>query len=446
MSPAPGLGSDRRFARMLAVVVVLAVAIRVGFVLLVDPVVPRIGDASAYHLLGRGLARGDGYIRPFDALLLGRERPTAEYPPLFPLLLAFLDRIGCSTVTAQRLALSALGGVTVALTGLLGRRAAGRTVGVVAAAIAAVSPMLFLSEAILMAEALAVPLVAVSLLLAFRAIERPGAARFAALGAALGALTLTRAEGALLAVLLVGPVAWRSAPTLRPRLLRTAVALGVAACVVAPWTIRNAVRLDGPVPISTNAATLVDGANCDATYRGRLTGLWRESFSTGGAASTDQAVACFEGFAIAEPGFSERTAAARHLREGAQYARDHLAELPRVGAVRVLRTFGLWAPRAQVDYESLEGRPRRVQLAGTALGWVLLGLATVGTGFMLRRGRTVWPLLAPVASAGLVSALTYGQQRFRAGAEPSLCVLAAVAVVLLARRIGARHRIRTAAP
>ena len=37
-----------------------------------------------------GLARGDGYIRPFDALLLGRNRPTAEYPPLFPGLLATL--------------------------------------------------------------------------------------------------------------------------------------------------------------------------------------------------------------------------------------------------------------------------------------------------------------------------------------------------------------------
>ena len=106
-----GRGSDRLFVRTLLAVIAGAVLLRIAFVLIVDPVVPRIGDASAYHLLGRGLADGDGYIRPFDALLLGRERPTAEYPPLFPALLAALDLLGLSSVTAQRLALAGLGGV-----------------------------------------------------------------------------------------------------------------------------------------------------------------------------------------------------------------------------------------------------------------------------------------------------------------------------------------------
>jgi hypothetical protein len=440
VSSAADSASDRRFARALIAIVVIAVAVRIAFVLVVDPVVPRIGDASAYHLIGRGLARGRGYVRPFDALLLDRVRPTAEYPPLFPVLLAVLDRLGLGSVTAQRLALTGLGGITVGLIGLVGRRTAGAAVGIVAASIAAVSPMLFLSESILMAEALAVPLVALSLLLALRVVERPSTARFAGLGAALGALALTRAEGALLAILLIAPLAWRSAPDPRARLRRAGAAIGVVVCVVAPWTIRNALRLDGFVPISTNAATLIDGANCDATYDGRLAGLWRETFSTGGTASTDQGAECFEGFAIADPRFTERDAAARHLREGTEYARTHLADLPRVASVRVLRTFGLWHPGAQIDYESLEGRPRRAQAAGTVLGWCLLGLAVGGLAVLLRRRLPVWPLVAPIVSTVVVAALTYGQQRFRAGAEPSLCVLAAVAVTFVVRRIGDRRQ------
>ena len=439
MSSAADLASDRRFARVLAAIAAAAVALRVTFVLVVDPVVPRIGDASAYHLLARGLASGAGYVRPFDLSLLGRVRPTAEYPPLFPTLLAALDRVGLGSVGAQRLALCALGGATVVLIGLLGRRAGGRRVGLVAAALAAVSPMLFLSEAILMAEALAVPLAALAALLAYRALENPSGARFAGLGVALGALVLTRAEGVALAALLVPVLAFRAGPDARTRFARAATALGVALCVVAPWTIRNAIRLDGFVPVSTNAATLVDGANCDAAYHGPLTGLWRETFSSGGGGADDgQEAACFEGFAVTDPGFSERAAAAEHLGEGIGYARAHLSDLPRVATVRVLRTFGLWQPRAQADYESLEGRPRRAQQTGTVLGWFVLGLAAFGAAVLHRRRRPQWPLLAPILSAVVVSALTYGQQRFRAGAEPALCVLAAVALVTGARRFRPR--------
>jgi hypothetical protein len=47
----------------------------------------------------------------------------------------------------------------------------------------------------------------------------------------------------------------------------------------------------------------------------------------------------------------------------------------------------------------------------------------------------VWPLLAPAALVLVSTALVYGTPRFRAPAEPSVVVLAAVgAAVLLSRR------------
>ena len=273
---ASGVGalSRRRFTPALVAIALVAVAIRIAFVVLVDPSVPRIGDASAYHLLGEQLARGDGYVRPFDLVLLHRTRATAEYPPLFPAFLGVAARAGVHSVAAQRIVVAFVGAITVVLVGLLGRRVNSPLAGLVAAALAAVYPMLFVGEAILMAEALYVPLVALVLLFAYRAHDRPDISRFAVLGVAIGLATLARAEGLLLGIVLVGGLCISGlTSSAKRRVTLGAVALGVAVLVIAPWTVRNTVRFHTFVPVSNNVATLVDGANCDSTYRGTLLGL-----------------------------------------------------------------------------------------------------------------------------------------------------------------------------
>jgi hypothetical protein len=427
----------QRFALALGGVALVALGIRVAFVIVVAPQVPVLGDASAYHLLAENLARTGAYIRPFDDLLLHLRRPTAEYPPLFPALLSLPARLGAHSVQQQRIFVALLGAVTVVLVGLLGSRLASRSVGLIAAALAAVYPMLFLGEATLMAESLYVALVTLLLLCAYRAYDDPRPARFVAIGAAIGFATLTRAEGALLGLLVVIPLAVLLRDlTPRARLARIAIALGIAVAVIAPWTIRNAVRFHTFVPVSNNVATLVDGANCDATYSGAQIGLWRETFSQFGntARTLPQAEACFEGFDIADPHFDEARAASMHTRAGTTYARDHLGSLPKVAVVRVLRTWGLYAPRQQVDFESLEGRPRAWQMRGTIMYWVLAPLAIVGAVVLRRRRRLLWPLVAAVVTVTIVAASTYGQQRFRIAAEPALLVLAAVALDTVRRR------------
>jgi 4-amino-4-deoxy-L-arabinose transferase-like glycosyltransferase len=295
-----------------------------------------------------------------------------------------------------------------------------------------------------MAEALYAPLVTASLLLAYRALDRPGPRSFAALGVVLGLAALTRAEGLLLAIVLVVPLCARLRGVDASRRSRLAlVALGAVLVVIAPWSIRNALRLDAFVPISNNAVVLVDGASCDATYAGDQLGLWRETFSSFGdrARELSQAEACFEGFDIAQETFDEATAAREHLGDGVAYARDHLAATPKVAAARVLRTWGLYAPRQQVDFESLEGRPRSWQMAGTVMFWTLVPFAIAGFVVLVRRGVAIWPLLSTVVVVTIVAALTYGQQRFRVAAEPVILVTASVGLATAAamgRRASAR--------
>ena len=433
--------SNRTFLIALLAIALVALVVRVAFVLVVDPKLPDPGDATAYHLLANNLADGRGYIRPFDFRILHVSRPTAEYPPLFPALLAVPSFLSAKSVDAQRVFLCLVGTGTVVLIGFLGRRVGGPLIGVIGAAIAALYPMLFLSEAVLMAESVYVLLVTAALLLAYRAADAPSPLRFAALGLVIGLSALARAEGLFLAVVLVIPLAigLRSLATKR-RALLAGGAIAVAVLVVMPWTVRNAVRLHALVPISNNIGTAVDGANCDLTYSGSQIGLWRETFSQFGesARGRPQAEACFEGFDIGRRGFEEAEVANKHRSDGIRYARDHLSRVPLVVTVRELRTWGLYAPRQQIDFESLEGRPKRWQGVGTVMYWVLLPLAVLGAILLYRRRVRVWPLLSAPVVVALTTALTYGQQRFRVAAEPALVVLAAVSVAAVVghRRAG----------
>jgi 4-amino-4-deoxy-L-arabinose transferase-like glycosyltransferase len=440
--------ATRRFALALAAVALIGLGVRIAFIVVVAPKVPALGDASAYHLLADHLARTGGYIRPFDNLLLHLQRPTAEYPPLFPALLSLPARLGARSVEQQRIFMAFVGAGTVALVGLLGRRVASPATGLVAAALAAVYPMLFLGEATLMAESLYVALVTLVLLGAYRAFDEPKPMRFVVLGAAIGLATLTRAEGVLLGVMVTIPLGFLLRNlTSRERIVRVAIALGVAAVVVTPWTIRNALRFHTFVPVSNNVATLIDWANCDATYGGAQIGLWRETFSQLGnsARALPQAQACFEGFDIRDPHFDEAKAASADTHAGLSYARHHLGSLPKVATVRVLRTWGLYAPGQQVSFESLEGRPRVWQMRGTLMYWVLAPLAVVGAVLMWRRRRLLWPLFATALTVTVTAASTYGQQRFRIAAEPAILVLAAVTIVEAARAINEVRRRRVGA-
>ena len=92
---------NRAFLIAILAIALVALAVRVVFVLVVDPKLPDPGDATAYHLLANNLADGHGYIRPFDFRILHVTRPTAEYPPLFPALLAVPSFLGAKSVDAS---------------------------------------------------------------------------------------------------------------------------------------------------------------------------------------------------------------------------------------------------------------------------------------------------------------------------------------------------------
>jgi hypothetical protein len=205
----------------------------------------------------------------------------------------------------------------------------------------------------------------------------------------------------------------------------------VAAVIVMPWSVRNARTFHTFVPVSNSLVQIVDGANCRLTYSGPFLGSWRSTFGNADARGDE----CFEGFNGSEPGFDEAEAAEVSRRDGVNYIRGHVSDLPKVAAARFLRTFGLFRPAQQTQLEALEGRPLGWERAGTYMYWVMVPLAIAGFVLLVRRRAPVWPLAAAVLTVAVSTVITYGTQRFRITAEPAILVFAATAIVAIARRL-----------
>jgi 4-amino-4-deoxy-L-arabinose transferase-like glycosyltransferase len=379
-------------------------------------------DAVWYELQGGFIKLGLGYINP-TSWFRGVTQPTANFPPLYPLLLAGAAEVHRSQLMFQLVGCGT-GSVLVVLVGMLGRRVAGARVGLAAAAIVALYPLLIAADVSMMADILYVVLVTAALLATYWALDRPSVLRWAFLGVLLGAAALTRAEGLIFAAVLVIPsAAFARTVSGRRRLGLAAVALACCVLVVVPWWLRNQSVMGNPMVASTNSSTTLAGANCDATYSFPSIGLW--DFGCVGAARFNQ---------LGEVKFAE---VARS--DGLHYAAHHLTRLPVVVAARVLRGFGLWDPVAQAHVEQVESRWFPWQLAGWAVYIVLVPFAVFGLVLIARRRRLPrWPLFAPIVTAVFVLATSLGSQRFRLPAEPVLIVAAVVGMSEGWRKIRSR--------
>jgi 4-amino-4-deoxy-L-arabinose transferase-like glycosyltransferase len=401
--------SGRHLAVWLAVIAALGVALRAAYLLTIGRDVAGIGDWFFYHWQGHAIADGLGFVDPLWMNFTGRRLASALHPPLYPLLLGGLSELGARSALAHRMLGLPLGAATIVLVGLLGRRAGGPRVALVAAGLCAVYPVMIATDGALMSETLYGPLVAGTLLGAWSLLERPRVWVAAVTGVVLGLAALTRAEALLLLPLLVWPVAVRGGAGWPAR---AAVATAACVLVIAPWTVRNLAVFDRFVGISTNDSTVVAGANCPLTYGGENLGLWD--------------IRC-----ISDRRFDDESVQAEAWRsEGLEYARDHAGRLPVVVAIRVLRMWDLWQPRRMVVLA--EGRHLRVTQAGVAAWFLLLPFAVAGAVALRRAGRPWLLLLAPAAMVCVSAVLGYGMPRLRHAAEPSVLVLAAVGLVWLA--------------
>lgn len=419
-----------RFAKCLLAIVVVALGVRVGYVVLDKWEERPVGDEVYYTAQANAFARGSGFtfVRGSGFLAVRDGDEAADHPPLTELALApvswFADRVSddpLSNIRAHRLTMAVLGVGVVVLIALLGRMIAGERVGLIAGGIAALYPNLWMNDALIMSETLTALTVTLAIILGYRFLRRPSWGTAAWLGVACGLAMLVRAELGLLLPLMVLPLVFRLVGhSARDRVRLAALVLAMAAVVIAPWLVANLTRFEEPVFLSSNDGLTIYGANHPDTYHGSGTGLWTLDST----------------FLHTPKG--DRSVASKYLRDlGLDYAADHLDRVPIVMLARVGRVWSVYAPGQMASYNVGEGREEWVSWLGFATFWILVPLAIVGARNLRRHRTPLWPLVAQMVLVTVTATLVYGLVRFRVPAEVAIVVLAAVGIEGIQRGGGA---------
>jgi 4-amino-4-deoxy-L-arabinose transferase-like glycosyltransferase len=408
----------RRELAWLGVLLAIALVVRIAYVALHGGTLA--GDQIEYASEGRLIASGHWF---WSFLPYGIPHASIFKAPLYPAWLgAWFAAFGehYKVVEAAQAVIST---GTVALTWLLARRLFGPAVALASAGVMAIYPFAFQYDGLLYAEALATPL---TVLVLWAVLERaPTAKRAAAVGALLGALLLLRPSSLFLVPLVL--VAWLLTGGARRGALMSALCVAVAALVVAPWTIRNAVVTGAFVPISAQDAAASGTFNDDAAHDPVYPWAWRQ------LPERDRDV-----FDPRHPR-PDAVWRAELLRRARDYVEAHPDAVPKALFWNgLVRTWDVRTPVRVLDEVPFEGRTRWLTAVGLGLYWALLAIALTGLWRLRRRLTLLLPVLAAVAAAAVVYTVD-GGTRYRAPLEPLVVVLACSSAVPALRSLRARQ-------
>lgn len=436
--PSELLASEHRRRTMviLAGIMALGLAIRIAFVVTKQWDLPLNGDAGFYAMSARLIDQGKGFINPYLYYDHGLVREAADHPPGFIVFLLGLRKLGILDPNWQRIFLCFVGTLTIPVVFAVGRRIGGATVGLVAAGITAVYPNIWINDGMLMVETPFILAIALSLLFVYRLFERSSLWDVVGLSLALTIALSVRPEVGLVFPFFVAPflITRRNAGTWRRRIGTVAVAAVFPIVVFAPWVLFNLGRFENPVYLSTGYGQTLANANCDQTYSGDFLGYYKMT-----------CIHDLVGGVQAYLPYDRLDGSVRDARLGEvakEYIVSHKGELPTVVAARIGRIWGIYRPGQSIVNDGwVEGRAGGSQTTDFTITrdalwsyWVL-GVLAIGGLVLMRRRRMapVYPLLVQPVVATMAAVLNSGITRYRAGAELTIVLGSAVALVALAR-------------
>ncbi len=401
----------------LALIFLLALILRVVFVLAVAPVPPPDSDPDWYDTVARNLASGHGFV-------LNNGEQTAFWPPGYALALSFVYVLFGSGLTIAKLFNAVVGALTVFPTYGIGAAVFGRRTGLIAALLLALCPGHIFWTPILFSEIMFTLLFS-SIVWLLLVVSPESSWRrplpLIGLGLAIGAATLVRAQASIL--LLVALAYWLlAAGGWRRQLSKLGIAFVAAAVLVLPWTVRNIVTLKSPVVLATNVGyDLYIGHSEPAAGRFRFPDeLWAE-FGEPGTLTTEKELS------LNSTGF----------RRALEFIAHHPEQEPWLTVRKVYWLFHsdsdslLWIEsfdRARLVPQTRE----RMETMVDAYYYGMLALALVGMPLWASwRDRRRLLLLLVLVPWFAVHAVFFGEPRFHLPVLPIMMLLAATVPVAL---------------
>ena len=418
--PRTATGAGTRFWVGVALLLVLALGVRLGYVA-ATPEYVLVHDALDYDTHAQSIALGEGFAE-------SRGQPTAFRPPGYPYLLGGVYALaGVETASEQervevaRLLGAVIGTVLVALIGLVAGRLWGRRVALAALALGAVYLPLVLVGGAVMSEPLFAVFMVAAIAAALAHRRSSHRLRFAVLAGVLAGLSiLTRAN----ALVLLAPLAfavWDGRPRFAWRsLLPPAVLVAVALATVSPWTVRNAVVFDTFLPVSTQFGSAIAGTYNDAA---RLDEENPASWRSLRRVPDYQEIWARLG-TIPEPVLEKQ------FREAAtEYVREHPGYVAMVA---------WWTSRRMLDLGGLDWSRHTASTISVTPGWANAGvvcfwlfalLAVLGACTRRARQAPLWLWAIPLLMYLSVVFLVVETPRYRTPLDPFVVLLAALGVM-----------------
>ena len=428
LGAAPPCGARER--RWLVAIVLVAAALRLGWVLYAAREPQGFNDPTLYGVFAGRIADGHGYTT-------AEGQATAYYPVGYPAALGAVVRLVGTLPIPENIPITAallnlvLGVGTVVLTFEVGRRLFDNRVALISAAIVALWPNLIFHTAVMLTETLFIFLVmaAVLLLVALPApVRNIGWKRLAAFGVVLALSALVRPISLtflplLLIVLVVARCGW-------PVVIRyLAVATLAVVVVLAPWTIRNVSETSSFVAISTNL-----GDNLCMSRHPGATGAFESSSActvrTRGLETADREVEV------------NRT----NMRRAARFVREHPASEAQLVLKRGYHTIkndhdGLLASESYGNNDFIPGVGRRIlEVLADAYFFAALALGLLAAPAFVGRARP-WHLFFLLAAIALAvqPLIFFGDPRFHVPVLPFLAVLAGLSLSRVGEFLASRH-------
>jgi hypothetical protein len=401
---------------------------------------PGIDDQRSYHMLALRVIGGHGFTVSEDWWPLTRAgEPTAHWSYLYTLYLAFVYMMfGVSPLAARLIQALAVGILWPLLAFRIGRRVSGDAVGLVAAAWSAVYLYFVYYTAALMTEVFYITacLWAFDLALGLAAGRR-GYGSWVLLGLALGTAALLRQLVLLFVPFLLVWVwiarlapKWFSAtdavtdaatplPAWHVQLVRlalsTALSLGIVACMILPWSLRNIQAFHRFVLLNTNAGFAFFWAN-HPIYGTEFKGILPPPL-------TYQSLIPPELSRLDEAALDSAL-----LNRGLQFVLQDPGRYVLLSVSRIKTFFMFWP----ADDSGLLSNMTRMLSFGLALPFMLYGLLIA-----LRRWRAWLLLYLFVVVYSGIHLLSWALIRYRLPVDAVLLVFAAYGLVDLLHRI--RH-------